>query len=891
MTMSFARHISHAAAFLSLPGLALLFGLRTLEQRDHPSLLPPFDSTKAAFASRPVIDRSKATVVVLLGADLTEITDALGPYEMFARAGKYNVITAAPQRQPTRLTGGLRILPHYSLAEVDSILGEAERIVVIPNLPNATALINRPVIDWLRQQAAAGALLHSWCKGAMALAETGLLDGRTATAHWGDLAELEKRYPRVTWLRGVRWVDHGQYVMSAGITSGIDASLRVLRRTAGDSVARRVAAEIRYPNYHFAIDPTVEQYQLRPADLVLLANASFRFNRPRAGVALYDGIGELDLSNVYDAHVHLRTVDVETIALHQNAIKTLHGLTVFASATPDRLGHLNRLIVQGTNARIGADALVRAITRAAPQLRPEYLHADQPTRFGLELAIEDLARTADVATARFALKRMEYRSADIRFDGPALPWGALGSAVLLGVLGTAGALAFGRVRNRSKVVARSAHASHLPRLRWHQRNQQGERTMSRFNQLIIALMLGASAWSACADSPTAPDAPAPRPPAPVPPASRVVASVTLDAAQLTIDEGATRQLRATARDAQGVAIDSLIVSWTSSDHNVANIGSSGVVTGVRAGNATVTATIQGKSAQAVVQVRSEYAYDLLYTARTVDIFHETFRIALGDPGAAPTRLFPQQQWSWQPQPSPDGARIAYVCPNPIIGDASICVANADGSAARMIVAFISDVFQDPVWSPDGKRLAYVRWTNDGTAERSHIWTVNADGSNPLPLTTSLPGNQNMPAWSPRLADGSERIAFVQDVNTQPRIWSVRVDGTGLRQLGTRSDAYDLQPAWSPDGRTIAFQRTTPSSAADIWLMDADGSGERPLMPFVTLARTQLSPVWSPDGRFIAFASNHESAVFQLYTVWSDGSKLARRTHDQNDKATPAWIRR
>ena len=63
----------------------------------------------------------------------------------------------------------------------------------------------------------------------------GLLDGQTATAHWGDIPTLEKRYPRVTWVRGVRWIDRGQFVMSAGITSGIDASLRVLIRVAGDS--------------------------------------------------------------------------------------------------------------------------------------------------------------------------------------------------------------------------------------------------------------------------------------------------------------------------------------------------------------------------------------------------------------------------------------------------------------------------------------------------------------------------------------------------------------------------------------------------------------------------------------------------------------------------------
>src|SRR5688572_16263633 len=167
----FTRFSIYALAALALPAAAIAWGLRSLEQRDHPDIPATIDSAATARIHRPAIDLAKPTVVVLLGADLTEITDALGPYEMFARARRYNVVTAAPRRQPTLLTGGIRILPHYSLAELDETLGRAADIVVIPNLPNADAPMNRPVIDWIRQQAAAGSLIHSWCKGAMALAD------------------------------------------------------------------------------------------------------------------------------------------------------------------------------------------------------------------------------------------------------------------------------------------------------------------------------------------------------------------------------------------------------------------------------------------------------------------------------------------------------------------------------------------------------------------------------------------------------------------------------------------------------------------------------------------------------------------------------------------------
>lgn len=425
----FLRLSLYAIAFLALPVIAGLFGLRSLNQRDHPAILASLNRETIATVPRPAIDPAKPTVVVLLGTDLTEITDALGPYEMFARVGTYNVVTAAASRQPSLLTGGLRILPHYSLSEIDSALGQPPAVVVIPNLPNAAEQLNRPVIDWIRRQAADGALIHSWCKGAMALAETGLLDGQTATAHWGDINALEKRYPKVTWVRGVRWIDRGQYVMSAGITSGIDASLRVIIRIAGDSVARRVAREIRYANYNFALDPKVDQYVLRPADLILIANAAFRVRRPLLGVALYDGVGEFDLSNVYDAHSHTMVVGVETVAEREGPIVTAHGLTVYPSlpALNDkrvvaRIRTLDRLIVPGTEAEDRASSLQAALASAAPALQAEYVHSSEPERFGLEAVIEDLARTADVPSARFALKRMEYRSSDIRFNGPAIAW-------------------------------------------------------------------------------------------------------------------------------------------------------------------------------------------------------------------------------------------------------------------------------------------------------------------------------------------------------------------------------------------------------------------------------------------------------------------------------------
>ena len=78
----------------------------------------------------------------------------------------------------------------------------------------------------------------------------------------------------------------------------------------------------------------------------------------------------------------------------------------------------------------------------APWATIDYLHADQPKRFGLEPVIEHLARTADAPTARFALRRMEFRSTSVTFRGPSLPLVPILTAIALAGAGVGVAWAF-----------------------------------------------------------------------------------------------------------------------------------------------------------------------------------------------------------------------------------------------------------------------------------------------------------------------------------------------------------------------------------------------------------------------------------------------------------------
>jgi hypothetical protein len=166
------------------------------------------------------------------------------------------------------------------------------------------------------------------------------------------------------------------------------------------------------------------------ADAVLLTNAAFRLGRQRIGVGLYAGIGELDLSNLYDTHAITSVADLLSVALVERVVTTAHGMTLLPSRTIFNALGLDRLVVPGVEARERAAPLL-----AASRIEPELIHADAPHRFGLEPVLEDLARTADVPTARFALRRMEYRSDSIRLDGDAVGWRSLAWGWALGLSG------------------------------------------------------------------------------------------------------------------------------------------------------------------------------------------------------------------------------------------------------------------------------------------------------------------------------------------------------------------------------------------------------------------------------------------------------------------------
>jgi TolB protein len=104
-----------------------------------------------------------------------------------------------------------------------------------------------------------------------------------------------------------------------------------------------------------------------------------------------------------------------------------------------------------------------------------------------------------------------------------------------------------------------------------------------------------------------------------------------------------------------------------------------------------------------------------------------------------------------------------------------------------------------------------------------------------------------------------------------QVYTANADGSEVVRLTTA--ARNGQPRWSPDGTRIAFT-SWRSGAAEIWLMNADGTGQRRL---VALERPAYMPDWSPDGSRIAFSAARGDGNYDVYVVGADGDSLQRLT--------------
>ena len=170
-----------------------------------------------------------------------QVIDFAGPWEVFHdvtidSTSAFELYTVGASKDVVKATGGMLVLPNYSVKDAPE-----PDMIIVPwhqSVPEIT--------EWIQRVSMHTAITASVCTGATHLAEAGLLDGLEATSFKGAIANLEEKYPKVTWKRGMRYVDQGHVVTSGGLSAGIDMSLHIVARYFGVETAQRTADIMEY---------------------------------------------------------------------------------------------------------------------------------------------------------------------------------------------------------------------------------------------------------------------------------------------------------------------------------------------------------------------------------------------------------------------------------------------------------------------------------------------------------------------------------------------------------------------------------------------------------------------------------------------------------------------
>ncbi|MFN3933381.1 DJ-1/PfpI family protein [Parvibaculum sp.] len=285
----------------------------------------------AAHAATIEPSHGRERVVVAIAAlnKGTEVTDFLVPYGILAEAGA-EVLAVAPEAAPVTLWPAGRIAPHMDFAGFDAAHEAGADIVIIP------AMVERgdeAVLNWLRDQAAKGALMVSICEGSSTLAETGLLDGRHATGHFYEHENRVRRYPHVEWQRNIRYVEDGNIISSSGVSASLPVSLLLAERIAGRGRAAEIAAHYGVENW--SAEHNSDAFNIGMREMAT-ATKNLLLGWPRADIliAVHEGVSEVDLAFPLDFASRSWKSETRLFA-DKTEVTTRHGLTLLADVTGD----------------------------------------------------------------------------------------------------------------------------------------------------------------------------------------------------------------------------------------------------------------------------------------------------------------------------------------------------------------------------------------------------------------------------------------------------------------------------------------------------------------------------------------------------------------------------
>lgn len=298
----------------------------------------------------PRFGRTRPVIAIIGENSGTELTDYVIPYGVLAQSGVAETIALATRPGAIVMRPALRIQPQATIAQFDARFPDGADYIIVP----AVAHRDDPaLLTWISGQAAKGGTLVSICDGALVVANTGLMKGHRATAHWATQGLRAETYPDTHWVKNIRYVADGNIVSSAGISASMPISIALVEAIGGHDRAAALASELGVTDWGTAhnSDAFLPRFGVNLMAFIRTTYTNAHFHGMQSiGVPITPGIDEIALAFTSDAYSRTGRSHAYALAASDAPVQTRNGLTLLPDRTTNGSNPVDRTLPAFDNA-------------------------------------------------------------------------------------------------------------------------------------------------------------------------------------------------------------------------------------------------------------------------------------------------------------------------------------------------------------------------------------------------------------------------------------------------------------------------------------------------------------------------------------------------------------